>query len=279
MYQTNSEIVNPLPVSVFPFLKDVILFEKEKIEAEKSVYITDNRYTIRLAENQSEINELLKLRYQIFKVETGKDTGVSEKIETDEYDSSSHHLIAVENKSEKIIGGYRLRTTETNTGELGFYSAGEFQLNDLPREILDQSVEIGRACIASEYRNGKVLFLLWKGLAKFISLMNKRYLFGCCSLFSGNFCDGLTVYGQLANEGFLHKQIKVSALNSNFFENEKLFLSNDKIELPKLFNTYLRIGAKVCSLPVVDREFGTIDFFVIFDSRKINEKYRRIFFD
>jgi putative hemolysin len=41
---------------------------------------------------------------------------------------------------------------------------------------------------------------------------------------------------------------------------------------------YLRIGAKVCGPPMIDHEFGTIDFFVVCDTHQINEKYRRMFF-
>lgn len=65
-----------------------------------------------------------------------------------------------------------------------------------------------------------------------------------------------------------------------FFETETFNENGTEgdVELPKLFSTYLRIGAKVCSQPILDREFGTIDFFVIFDSLKMNEKYRKMFF-
>ena len=52
---------------------------------------------------------------------------------------------------------------------------------------------------------------------------------------------------------------------------------NERIELPALFNMYLRIGAKVCGPPMIDREFCTIDFFVVFDVTKMNKKYRRMF--
>jgi putative hemolysin len=38
-----------------------------------------------------------------------------------------------------------------------------------------------------------------------------------------------------------------------------------EIVIPKLFKTYLRIGAKVCGAPAIDRQFGTIDFFVLMD--------------
>ena len=49
-------------------------------------------------------------------------------------------------------------------------------------------------------------------------------------------------------------------------------------ELPKLFKTYLRIGAKICGEPVIDRQFKTIDFFVIFDITTIEHRYYQMFF-
>jgi putative hemolysin len=38
------------------------------------------------------------------------------------------------------------------------------------------------------------------------------------------------------------------------------------------------MGIKICGEPVIDREFGTIDFFVIFDLPAMSEKYKRMFF-
>ncbi len=280
MIQTNLEIINLLPVSVIPVLPEKILTERETAFPTKNVFISDSRYTIKLAENQTEVFELLKLRYQIFKVELGKQTDDYLEIESDEFDSTSRHLIAVENESGRVIGGYRLRTVETNINGLGFYSAEEFCLENLPNEILDQAVEIGRACIDQSHRNSKVLFLLWKGLAQYLLLMKKRYLFGCCSLFSNDFSDGLNAYHQLKRGGFMHENLTVSPVMPELFETENSFKTkkSTEIELPKLFTTYLRIGAKVCSQPIIDREFCTIDFFVIFDSLNMNEKYRKMFF-
>jgi putative hemolysin len=54
--------------------------------------------------------------------------------------------------------------------------------------------------------------------------------------------------------------------------------SAEEIELPRLFSTYLRIGARVCGEPVIDRQFKTIDFFVIFDVKTIEERYYKMFF-
>ena len=51
----------------------------------------------------------------------------------------------------------------------------------------------------------------------------------------------------------------------------------DRVELPPLFNMYLRLGARVCGPPMIDHEFGTIDFFVVFDVRSMNERYQKMF--
>jgi putative hemolysin len=55
-------------------------------------------------------------------------------------------------------------------------------------------------------------------------------------------------------------------------------LLEETVELPKLFKTYLRIGAKICGEPAIDRKFKTIDFFVIFDRQEIDQRYYQMFF-
>lgn len=278
MFQTNSEITTSFaPVSAA--LRNRKFFGRES-GAIESVVVSDSRYTVKIARTSDELTELLRLRYQVFKVELGNENGNSFGLEQDEFDASSHHLIAVENSSNRIVGGYRLRTVELVSGKTGFYSAGEFRLADVPEEVASRSVEIGRACITPSHRNGKVLFLLWKGLAKYVLQTGKRYLFGCCSLFSQNRNDGIEAFNQLRREGFLHETIRLRPLESNSFEPQACAqkISGSTVEIPKLFKSYLQLGAKVCSPPVVDSEFGTIDFFVILDMLRINPKYRKMFF-
>lgn len=48
------------------------------------------------------------------------------------------------------------------------YTSDEFDLSGLPDELLNESIELGRACIAKEHRNSRVLYLLWKGIAEFM---------------------------------------------------------------------------------------------------------------
>jgi len=42
---------------------------------------------------------------------------------------------------------------------------------------------------------------------------------------------------------------------------------------------YMDLGAKVCSHPAMDREFKTIDYLVLLDVKKLDERTRMLFFN
>jgi putative hemolysin len=254
---------------------------KMDLGAISMIEINDGRYIARFARTSAEIDAALKLRFEVFNLELneGLEASYITGRDEDEFDATCHHLIVVEKKSEEIVGTYRLRTLETAQNTAGFYCAAEFDLDELPAQILTESLEIGRACIAREHRNTRVLFLLWKGLAAYAEMNNKRYLFGCCSLTSQNEADGWLAACLLRHENHFHPDFSLRPQEDYVCVGENLSAANvDKFELPKLFSTYLRFGAKVCSPPAIDRRFKTIDFFVLFDIETIDEKYRQMFF-
>lgn len=242
--------------------------------------ISAERYTVRIAQTQKEIESALRLRYEVFSLELAglEDSGKNCELEFDEFDYNCKHLIVIETRTRKTVGTYRLNTLETVGKTSGFYSSGEFSVENLPPKILAGAVEIGRACIAREHRNTKVLFLLWKGLAGFVKQTRKRYFFGCCSIFTQDCETGKNVFRQLKSDGFLHEKFRVEPRKEKICDSEDVSENSKAAELPMLFKMYLKIGAKVCGLPTIDREFGTIDFFVIFDVTTLTAKYRRMFF-
>ena len=242
--------------------------------------ISAERYTVRIAQTQKEVESALRLRYEVFSLELAglEDSGKNCELEFDEFDYNCKHLIVIETRTRKTVGTYRLNTLETAGKTSGFYSSGEFSVENLPPKILAGAVEIGRACIAREHRNTKVLFLLWKGLAGFVKQTRKRYFFGCCSIFTQDCETGKNVFRQLKSDGFLHEKFRVEPRKEKICDSEDVSENSKAAELPMLFKMYLKIGAKVCGLPTIDREFGTIDFFVIFDVTTLTAKYRRMFF-
>ncbi|HKX84584.1 MAG TPA: GNAT family N-acyltransferase [Pyrinomonadaceae bacterium] len=237
----------------------------------------DNRYAAFIARNKREIRSALRIRHEVFSVELGGDASNSSGLEYDAFDFRCSHLIVIEKATGKTVGTYRLNSFESARSREGFYSANEFDLSEIADEVLAGSIEIGRACILAAHRNTKVLFLLWKALANHLARSGKRYFFGCCSIFSTDPTVGVSAYNQLKTDGHFHEQLSVPPLQ-NAIDVSVSALDQEKVELPSLFNMYLRIGAKVCGPPMIDHDFGTIDFFVIFDLRDMDKKYRKMFF-
>lgn len=242
--------------------------------------ISDDRYTVRLARTPKEAETALKLRFEVFNLELARVEAAADSpgLEFDAYDFKCRHLIVIENSTNRTVGTYRLNSIESTGNARGFYSYNEFSIEDLPHEVLEQGIEIGRACIAPEHRNTKVLFLLWKGLANYLMRSDKRFFFGCCSIFTHEAYVGEKAYRQLVEGGHFHKTLRVEPRKNGLYYSEHAPFLGDAVELPSLFNMYLRIGAKVCGPPMIDHDFGTIDFFVVFDVTKINDKYRKMFF-
>ena len=239
--------------------------------------IADGRYIVKLADTSREIESALRLRYEVFSVELSGTSQPNDpsRLEFDDHDLRCRHLIVIDRLSLKTVGTYRLNTVETASSLEGFYSYNEFSIEDLSPDVLSGGVEIGRACIAPAHRNTKVLFLLWRGLAAFLQTSGKRYFFGCCSIFTRDESIGVGAYRQLVAAGHLHETFHVTPRRNGIAVSGG---GADAVELPGLFNMYLRIGAKVCGPPTVDHDFGTLDFFVLCDTEKISEKYRRMFF-
>lgn len=243
--------------------------------------LREGRYLLRFARTADELDEVLRLRYRVFNLELGE--GLPESHETgrdlDEYDATCHHLMVVEAGSEAVVGTYRLQTGAMAAAGRGFYSAGEFDLSHLPLEMLEDSIELGRACIDRAHRNTQALFLLWKGLAMYIAHNRKRFFFGCCSLTSQDPSEGKLVMERLEREGHCQPDYFVPpreafACYPQGFEVDPPF----EVQLPRLFRTYLRFGARVCGPPAIDRTFKTIDYFVLFDVFSMDEHTQRLFF-
>ena len=240
------------------------------------------RYAVRFARTPDELDAVLRLRFEVFNLELaeGLDSSFLTGRDEDEFDTTSHHLLVCERESGRAVGTYRLRTAELDIESRGFYSAGEFNLACLPPQVAEESVEVGRACVAREDRNTQVLFLLWLGLAAYLRHNRKRYFFGCCSLPSTDAREGARALRLLEREGHMHPAFYVPPRVG--FECEEDFGAGSpeaEIVLPKLFRTYLRFGAKVCGPPALDRAFKTTDFFVVFDADQMDAKTRRLFFE
>ena len=242
------------------------------------------KYEVRFAAAPDELRAIQKLRFEVFNLELGE--GLEESFRTgrdeDPFDPFCHHLMVIHRESGRVAGTYRLQTDAMAARFGGFYSGGEFDLGGMPPEVIENAVEVGRACVARNYRSRQVLFLLWRGLAAYIQKNRKRYLFGCCSLTSQDPVEGKRVMDHLAREGETHPGIRIRPQPGWECYDEQnppsIPAAGDPVSLPQLFRIYLRYGAKVCGPPAIDRLFKTIDYLVVLDTEELDRETREMFF-
>lgn len=262
----------PLPaVEVFPVFADEI----------PGRVLRHGRYEVRFARRVEELEELCRLRYQVFNVEMGEGLASSREtgLDIDEFDPLCHHLIVVDSSTGEIVGCYRIQTSVMADSHRGFYSQGEFDLSGLGAAVLGQAIEVGRACVAREHRSTQVLFLLWRGLALYVATNRKRYLFGCCSLTSQDPHEGRAVMEHLEREGRVHPQYAVVPQRGYECYDDTLDHRPVEVRIPPLFRIYLRHGALVCGPPAIDRCFKTIDYLVLFDVDAMDQRMFSTFFE
>lgn len=256
---------------IFPVCPDLV----------PSKVLEEGRYQVRFARTGAELDEVLRLRFEVFNLELGEglEASFATGRDVDEFDAYCHHLIVIDTRSAAIVGTYRMQAASMALRHLGFYSAAEFDLAGFPDEVIAQSVEVGRACVAKEHRNTQVLFLLWRGLAVYMATNQLRYLFGCCSLTSQDPAEGQATYEYLASHGHLHPDYLIRPQPEYVcYDQAATPEPSFPVKIPQLFRIYLRHGAKACGPPAIDRRFKTIDFLVLFDVAAMDEKRLRTFF-
>lgn len=244
--------------------------------------ISNNKYLVRFAHNESELKAAQQLRFKVFNLELGEglESSYEDQLDRDEFDKQCHHLLVIAKDTDEVIGTYRMQTYNIAKSGEGFYTEEEFDLSSLPGEFLKKSVEVGRACIEKEHRNGRVLYLLWRGLAKYMVKTNSRYLFGCCSITSQSDSEAWTVMNYLRETGHLHPELRVDVNPDYRCKAVDIEPGSWKgVKLPQLFRLYMDLGSKVCSPPAKDREFKTIDYLVILDIETLDERTRMLFFN
>jgi putative hemolysin len=238
-------------------------------------------YRARFARDVDDLEKIQRLRFEVFNVELAE--GLEESWETgldrDDFDAGCHHLIVEHKPDAAVVGTYRVQTLEMARAFHGLYTEGEFDLSELPAEVLEQAVETGRACVAAEHRNGRVLTLLWKGLAAYLAWNRKRYLFGCCSLNSQEPDVAKQTYDFLGSGAFVHPTLRTQpragyACYPPGFEADP----NVSVKLPPLFASYLKVGARITGPPALDRAFKTIDFLALLDVQDLDPATVRTFF-
>lgn len=243
--------------------------------ADESINLRHGPYRLRLATTEPEILAALRLRFLVFNLELGEglESAYATGYDTDPFDNVCDHLIVEHLASGQVVGTYRLQTGKMAVGNLGFYSAREFDFAPY-RGLNDYFVELGRACVHRDHRSSDVLYLLWQGIAQYALSSRARYLIGCSSLTSQDVAHGTAVYDDLRDYVV---EAHLRTIPQPGFAMPLARTGNASPKIPKLLRTYLAIGARICGPPAIDREFKTIDFLTLLDLETLHPRIRARF--
>jgi len=136
------------------------------------------------------IHEIGRLREITFRA-VGE--GTNKEIDLDTFDSYYHHLLLWDAVANKLVGAYRMglgKEIYKNHGIKGFYIQTLFRIEPELHQMMDNTIEMGRAFIIDEYQQKPMpLFLLWKGIVHVtLRYPEYKYLMGGVSI-SNQFSD------------------------------------------------------------------------------------------
>jgi putative hemolysin len=233
----------------------------------------ERRYRVGYAASDKAVDLVQHLRYQVFNVELGEGLSASARDERDRdrFDAQMTHLVLLDAATGTIAGTYRMQTATQARAAQGLYCADYFDLEPLT-PYFDQTVELGRACLNKEHRTLRAILTLWQGIGHFVQLFDQRYLVGCSSITTHDPDDGWRTMKSLRAQGYLHASMLLQpkpAVACGPAARELDPALGEALPLPKLFRTYLKLGARVISEPAIDRDFGTVDFLTFMDGREV----------
>lgn len=237
---------------------------------------------VRLAQCSSELDAAFRLRYEVF-VEEEKNLVLrnASRLETDAYDAACDHLIVKDLEADRVVGTYRLLPGDRASEGIGFYSETEFDLSAFP-VAQPHVLELGRSCVAADYRNGRTIQLLWEGIARYLAGKPYQVLIGCASVHFRTQGDLHEVYAWLRHKGILTDRYGVRPLDTHRIVGlEEVGPVADEKEafrkLPPLMKGYQWLGAEIGGDPAFDPVFDTVDFLVVLHQDRISRRYRRHF--
>lgn len=239
------------------------------------------------------IKEIGRLREITFR-EIGE--GSNKSIDLDKYDIYYNHLFIWDNESLQLVGAYRVGKGDNifySYGKKGFYTAELFKMKSEFGNILKKSLELGRSWIRKEYQQKPLpLFLLWKGIVKYIiENPQYQYLIGPVSISNtfSEFSKSLMVNFIYRNHfdyelselikprkkfktDFDKIDIDILTSGKNSLKNLDSLLSeieNNHIKIPVLLRQYIGLNAKIIGFNIDPKFSNCLDGFLVLDLQNV----------
>jgi putative hemolysin len=243
------------------------------------------RYTLLLSTDPALIDAAQRLRYTVFTSEpgfalTGPCGSDLAGRDADRFDEYCDHLLVREDNSGELVGCYRMLPPPGAIAAGGLYTATEFDIRALD-PLRPSLVEMGRAVVREDHRNGGVVLLMWAGILAYLDRCGYDYVTGCVSVPINSSADdppGSQIRGvrdfvlkrHAAPAQYTVRPYRPVRLNGKELDDIE---PPARATVPPLMRGYLRLGAQVCGEPAHDPDFGVGDFLALLDKRQADTRY------
>ena len=249
------------------------------IPAEETQRASTPRYTLLLSTDPTLIDAAQRLRHDVFTTEPGFAlAGASDGRDADRFDEFCDHLLVREDNTGELVGCYRMLPPPGAIAAGGLYTATEFDVTGLDA-LRPSLVEMGRAVVRDDHRNGGVVLLMWAGILAYLDRSGYDYVTGCVSVpVEESDIPGRQIRGvrdfvlrrhAAPSEYTVHpyRPVRIDGKGLDAIEPPA------RVTVPPLMRGYLRLGAQVCGEPAHDLDFGVGDFPALLDKRRADTRY------
>jgi putative hemolysin len=249
------------------------------IPAEETQRASTPRYTLLLSTDPTLIDAAQRLRHDVFTTEPGFAlAGASDGRDADRFDEFCDHLLVREDNTGELVGCYRMLPPPGAIAAGGLYTATEFDVTGLDA-LRPSLVEMGRAVVRDDHRNGGVVLLMWAGILAYLDRSGYDYVTGCVSVpveesdIPGRQIRGVRDF--VLRRHAAPSEYTVHPYRPVTIDGEGLDAIEPpaRVTVPPLMRGYLRLGAQVCGEPAHDLDFGVGDFPALLDKRRADTRY------
>ena len=239
------------------------------------------RYTLLLSTDPALIDAAQRLRHDVFTSEPGFAlAGATDGRDADRFDEHCDHLLVREDNSGELVGCYRMLPPPGAIAAGGLYTATEFDVRELD-SLRPSLVEMGRAVVREDHRNGGVVLLMWAGILAYLDRCGYDYVAGCVSV-PVDSADGEAPGRQIRGVRDFVRRRHAAPYTVHPYRPVTIGGKGlddidppARVSVPPLMRGYLRLGAKVCGDPAHDPDFGVGDFPALLDKRHADVRYLR----
>ena len=124
----------------------------------RRVLLSGGDYEVSVSEHADQIEAAQRLRFNVFNTEPGYSDAIGDAAtgrDADAFDEYCEHMLVRHLPTDKLVGCARVLPPPRAIAAGGWYSAGEFDLDELGG-IRGETVEMGRAVVDAEHRSGSV---------------------------------------------------------------------------------------------------------------------------